>query len=299
MRAWGVSAVLISTYNVKNLFLCGEGPTKPHKEVRPLARMIDQVGADVMVLQEVGSLRSLQQLNQQLARPYEYADLVPGNSNRSIHIAVLSRLPMVLKSHKDHGLKGHSGEALEFYPDTAAATVQRSAPLAFARDVVRVDIRTATWPAVSLFALHLKSRTNAPWQILAADDMRQAECRALVNIVNAYVRAHPDACVAVLGDFNDRMSSDALAPLKVLNLSDPLGAKLRLSGRNPSTYWPKRRMRIDHILVNQRMLSLVEPDSPQIHVSQMARTASDHYPVSLCLSPADVGHNDSFVNEEG
>ena len=67
-----------------NLFLAGEGPTKPGKSLRPLARMIDQVAADVMLVQEVGSTASLQLLNQRLAKPYEYCAAVVGNSNRRI-----------------------------------------------------------------------------------------------------------------------------------------------------------------------------------------------------------------------
>ena len=44
----------LATYNLKDLFLNGEGPAKSGKALRPLARMIDQIDADLIALQEVG-----------------------------------------------------------------------------------------------------------------------------------------------------------------------------------------------------------------------------------------------------
>ena len=101
----------ICTYNVENLFLADEGPLKPHKAVRPLLRMIEQVGADLVVLQEVGSKTSLELLNSWLPNPYEFVDLMEGNSNRSIHLGVLSRVPIELTSHRDLKLQA-DGEPL-------------------------------------------------------------------------------------------------------------------------------------------------------------------------------------------
>ena len=277
-------AVLISTYNVKNLFLTGEGPTKPAAEVRPLLRMIDQVAAQVMVLQEVGSRETLVQLNSQLAQPYPHLALLPGNSRRSIHIALLSRFSMRVLSHRSHRLTDAAGKILSFYPDAAAAATKQPQDLVFARDLVQVEIALSgqTRP-LTLFCVHLKSRMNSGWQCLAASDMREAECRAMANMVSEYQKTWPQARYLILGDFNDLLSSEALAPLAALSMHDPLGEQLRRSGRNPSTYWSRRRTRIDHILVSQSVLPHVRPDSAKIHVSQMARAASDHYPVSLEL----------------
>lgn len=88
----------------------------------------------------------------------------------------------------------------------------------------------------------------------------------------------------MLGDLNDLLSSDALQPLRELPLQDVVGVQLRRAGRNPSTYWPKRRMRIDHILLDATLVARLVPDSAIIHANNMARTASDHYPVSVTLA---------------
>ena len=278
----GELAVRIATYNLKNLFLVGEGPAKPGGELRPLMRMIAQVDADVLVVQEVGSHASLAALNTRLEQPYEHIGLQPGNSERSIHVGVLSKFALQLKSHRDLQLQDEQGDALLEYASEAAAARGELSPLKFARDLLRIDVAGLKHP-LSIFAVHLKSRTNRPWRALAAETVRAAECRKLVEVFNDYRYAHPDAMLALCGDMNDRLTGDALSPLQTLALHDPVGDILRRSGRNPSTYWPKRRMRIDHILLCELAAPYIDTDSPQIHANRMAQTASDHFPVSVDL----------------
>ena len=280
---WGVFAVLIATYNLKNLFLAGEGPAKPNGELRPLVRMLDQLDADIVVLQEVGSWASLALLNERLAHPYAYPGLVPGNSDRSIHLAVLSRHRVRLVSHRSCVLLDDHGASLLDYASESAACAGRLAPLGFCRDLLRVDVLDLELP-LSMFAVHLKSRTNRDWRVLAADEIRAAECRRIGELMADFRACNPRALMILCGDFNDRLNSEALMPLKKLAMHDPLGDLLHRSGRNPSTYWPKRRMRIDHILVCQQTAGRVLADSAMIHANRMAQTASDHYPVSLELA---------------
>ncbi len=273
--------IRIATYNLKNLFLCGEGPIKPEAEVRPLARMLMQVAADLWVLQEVGSLASLQRLNARLARPYPYCAVLPGNSDRSIHLGVLARGAVSVTSHRHAPLRNTQGQLLL---DHATASLSAEwMPLSWSRDLLRIDARIASrWLAV--FGVHLKSRKQRVAQEHAADEVRAAECRLLVQHIDAFQRKYPDRLVILAGDFNDVLASPALAALQALQLYDPLGACLARRGGNPSTYWPKRRARIDHLLVCQRTRALVVDSSPHIHAHRMAQTASDHYPVSLDLA---------------
>jgi len=270
---------------VQNLFLCGEGPAKPNAQLRPLLRLLTLLQADLLVLQELGSLASLEQLIGRLEAPYSHLGLLPGNSDRCIHLGVLSRYPVSLVSHRDTTLLDHSGAVLREYADEAAARAGCLTQLKFSRDLLRVDLLGSD-PPLSVFVVHLKSRTNRQWRMLAADAVRAAECRAITRIVQTFQRAHPATLVALCGDFNDLVGSDALAPLAPLQLCDPLGDSLRLRGRNPSTYWPKRRMRLDHLLLCQEAAAYLVPGSPTIHASRMAQTASDHFPVSLALQIA-------------
>ncbi len=274
----------LATYNLKNLFLHDEGPEKPAHETRPLARMIDLVAADLLVVQEAGSQQSLETLNARLAAPYPHVHVVPGNSNRSIHLGVLSREAVTLTSHRELVLHDGDGQPLQWYPDEEAAAAGRAMPLKMQRDILQVEGRWRDCQFAA-FVVHLKSRTNRAWQRLAAEDMRAAEVRALVEVLRHYGERHPRMPRLVAGDFNDRWLSESLTPLKALPVTDPLGTTLKAQGRNPSTYWPKRRMRIDHILLADPERLVVT--DPCIHIGHMARTASDHYPVSVSLeSPA-------------
>ena len=176
------------------------------------------------------------------------------------------------------------------YASEAAAAAGQAMPLKMCRDLLRVDVLGLPRP-LSLFVVHLKSRTNRPWRRLAADQVRAAESRLVTQIVSAYRASEPAALLGLCGDFNDLVSSTALQPLQALGLCDPLGAALSRDGRNPSTYWPRRRMRIDHILLSPAAAALVVADSPCIHAHRMAQTASDHYPVSLRLDLARLADN--------
>jgi endonuclease/exonuclease/phosphatase family metal-dependent hydrolase len=280
--------VRIASYNVRNLLAADEAalagvPVKTEKEILALAGTIDAVRADVLLLQEVGSRQILASLNDRLARPYPYLDVQPGNSPRGIHLAIMSREPYDLTSHREATLLDEAGDALHEYDSEADAAAARLRPVRFQRDLMLAEISLDDAPTVALFNVHLKSRTNRPWRRLAADVIRAAEVRHLSAVVSDYVTAHPRRPLVIGGDFNDTRSSPALAPLFALPLSDPMGEVLARTGRNPSTYWPKRRMRLDLLLLSPSARSRLVPGSEKIHAGTRARRASDHYPVSIDL----------------
>ena len=278
----------IATYNVRNLFTpeeaLGRGvPERSEAELKALAGTVAAVNADVWMLQEVGSVAALALLNDRLALPYPFVEVLPGNSNRGIHLAVLSREPFELTSHRDRVLTdGNRSELLEFATE-ADARASRTLPLKVQRDFLLVELGLADEPGLAIFNVHLKSQTNRNWRLLAADVIRSAESAMLAQLIRDYLLRHPERMLLLAGDFNDTRYSDALRPLFDLPLSDPLGEMLSRSNRNPSTYWPKRRMRLDFILTSEAAQRQLVPDSPRIHANQRARRASDHYPVSIDL----------------
>ncbi len=236
--------------------------------------MIDQVDADVLILQEVGSLASLELLNERLSSPYAHLACPPGNSDRSIHVAVMSREAHHTTSHADRVLTNDEGEPL-IAPLAEGGDL---VPMGLKRDLLQIDVHGLT-----LFGIHLKSKTNPDWQTVAADVVRTAECRLIADIIRDWSAAN-DKPGVLLGDFNEVASGSSLTPLNTLGMLDPFEAMLKAAGRNPSTYWPKRRMRVDRILLNDKAAELLDRKSPQIHINHMARTASDHYAVSLRLN---------------
>ena len=216
----------IATYNVCNLFLAGEGPAKPAKALRPLKKMVSNVHADVWLLQEVGSLATLQAFNEGLAEPFSEVALLPGNSDRSIHLGVLSRLPLSVTSHRHTPLLDAEGQALRGYMSQQAAQVGQVSDLQVLRDFLEVDLGF-----MKLFGVHLKSQAQSNWQTLDAETLRRAEVRALVKLLQERTGTNP---YAVLGDFNDVAEAEVFESLSVLNLSDLHAELYARLGRRPS-----------------------------------------------------------------
>ena len=275
-----MESIRVCTYNVHNLFDGGSG--KSESEWKALAGILNRVAGDVVALQEVGSAAVLNTLNRRLKDPYAHEGFIQSNSDRGIHLGVLSRYPLTLRSHKECILTSPDGEILAEFASEADAVENRSSPLRFQRDLLLAEWMAGP-VAFAAFVVHLKSKTNQPWRALSADEVRSAEGRALARIVSAYVAQNPLRNTLLLGDFNDTLNSDALSTVRDLGFIDPVGAELAGTGRNPSTYWPKRRTRIDLLLVEPALRRRILAGSGKIHASQMAQRASDHYPVSLQL----------------
>ena len=270
--------IRIATYNVRNLFLCGEGEAKPAREVRALVKAIGKIAADILVLQEVGSLASLEKLNQQLQIPYPHIGCLPGNSLRGIHLAVFSRVPVELVSHADTPLTTEAGEVLNAYADHVAAEQNLLSSVRLQRDVLEIRCSELT-----LFGVHLKSKGNPAWQCVSADEIRAVEARAVAQIVSAAQAVHGAKSQVLLGDFNELSSAENLQPINQLGWYDAHEEKFARLGRNPSTYWPKRRMRLDRILMSPETVPKLIDDSAQLFSGDLFRQASDHLPVSIDL----------------
>lgn len=283
----------IASYNVQNLFTDADARqhegavAKPAKAIQALSGTLAALGADAVLLQEVASAAALEQVNARLETPYPFAAVVEGNSERGIHLAVLSREPFEVTSHRQVELTDTAGTPLEEYPSEAAAFADQALPLRIQRDLLRIELDLADQGALTLFNVHLKSKTNRAWRRLPADDVRAAEARQIAGLVEAHLLAHPERPVLIGGDFNDLRSSDSLAPFFALPLADPMGEQLAARGGNPSTYWPKRRMRLDFLLLSAAAQARLVHNSATIHASQRAKRASDHYPISVDLDFSD------------
>ncbi len=279
----------IASYNVQNLFTEADARAqaaavaKPAKAFKALCGTLAALAADAVLLQEVGSAEALEQVNAALPNPYPFSEVAETNSERGIHLAVLSREPFALTSHRHLALTGEDGTPLLEYASEAAASENRPTPTHIQRDLLQVELDLADHGTLTLYNVHLKSKTNRPWRRLPADDVRAAEVRQIAGLIGTYLDTFPDVPVLLGGDFNDLRSSASLEPLFALPLLDAMGERLAQTGGNPSTYWPKRRMRLDFLLLSAAAAGRLIPDSACIHASQRAKRASDHYPVSIDL----------------
>jgi endonuclease/exonuclease/phosphatase family metal-dependent hydrolase len=276
----------LASFNVKNLFLAGDAGialtrfgarAKRRAELRALARALTRVDADLVALQEVGSLAALCAVNELLTDPYPYLRVVPGNSSRGIALAFASRKPIEVVSHAERVLTDEDRRPLCDYPNAAAAQREEPEALRLQRDLLRCDI-SCDGIDLSVFNVHLKSPNQPRWCLLSAEQLRAAECRLIAEIVTDFQQLHAQRPVALLGDFNDLWPSAALAALDSAGL-----IHIDYHGANKAgTFWPAG-LTIDHLLANAAMARMVVPDSAVIHDLASLRRGSDHCPVSVDL----------------
>jgi len=279
--------VRVATYNVKNLFLDHghldlvarrRAPPKRRRDLRALARVIERVDADVLALQEVGGSDALDALNGLLARPYPHARVVPGNSDRGIHLAYLSRLPFRLRSYAERALTDELGRPLTEAMPTGDNGAAESVGLRLQRDLLRCDLELIE-PGLTLYNVHLKSPNPPLASESSADDVRAAEARLIAAVIGAEQQAAPARPVLLLGDFNAPWGSPSLAPLEALGFAN----LVEEAGSHVPSFWPGGA-HIDHLLANAAAAALADRASAWVHVSEPARKGSDHYPVSIDLA---------------
>ena len=275
--------VHIATYNVRNLF-SAQHPLHPKKprELRELARMVAKIDAHILALQEVGNQSALTELNERLAEPYAYCELLAGNSDRGIHLAFMSRLPFKLSSHRHITLHDESGQVLSEFSSAPAAQVGTPTPARFQRDLLLAQFEVGEH-TIAVFNTHLKSRIQNDWANNDSDVIRLAEARAIFDIVSAYEEQNPDHAIIVLGDFNHRCDHASLQPIMSLCYLDPVLSELVPDNTQLSTHWSKARDRIDYLLLSASARQRYVEGSATVHREAGARKASDHYAVSARL----------------
>ncbi|MCC6414908.1 MAG: hypothetical protein IT582_03240 [Opitutaceae bacterium] len=165
----------IATYNIENYVaadrMTGQGYRKdyPKPEVAKAALrvVIKQLDADVLVLQEMGPVPYLTELQRDLERqgtPYPYAVLMRG-ADEDRHSAVLSSRPFARTAQ-------HSGLVFKY----------REGHEAVKRGLLEVVLDTASGP-VTLWALHLKSRYTDEAADPASAERRAGEAMAIREFI--------------------------------------------------------------------------------------------------------------------
>ena len=186
----------VATYNVENYL---DQPTESRPRVKSaesrakIRESIRALNPDVLALEEVGGTGALLELRASLkaeGADYPFWELV-GGADTNIHVAVLSRLPIVAR-----------------HPHTNEVYLLDGRRFPISRGFAELEIRAATNYTFTLIAAHLKSRRPAP----EADEAEQrlAEAKILRGIVDEHFKADPNARLVVLGDFNDAVDSDAV-----------------------------------------------------------------------------------------
>ncbi|MEO7412690.1 MAG: endonuclease/exonuclease/phosphatase family protein [Opitutaceae bacterium] len=271
--------VVVATYNIENYGSADrmtedgyrKDYPKPEAEKRALRSVIRALGADLLVVQEMGPQAYLEEFRRDLKAEgldYPHAVLLEGADSER-HVALLSKRPF--KSVTQH-------RELEFLYFGKKERVKRGLlEVCFATDA----------GDVTLFALHLKSRfTDRP-------DDPQSSLRRLgeaTAIRDSILKRFPDPQTAkflIIGDCNDTRNSKPLERLsqrgktnvsQILPAGDSRGENWTHSYRKEESY-----SRVDYALASPALHAAVIGGGARIYDGEGVRDASDHRPVVVTL----------------
>ena len=186
----------VATYNVEN-YLDQPTASRPHAKSdeakAKIRESIESMKPDVLALEEMGTTNALLELRASLKADgldFPFWEHISG-ADTNIHVAVLSRLPIVARHSHTNDL---------FLLDGRQFRVERG--------FAEVDIQAATNFTFTLIAAHLKSRLPSP--VADEAEERLAEAKVLRGIIDGHFTNNPNARLVVLGDFNDVKDSDAV-----------------------------------------------------------------------------------------
>ncbi len=284
LGAWPLAAAetfRVATYNLQNYLdqKTGTRPLKTDAGKAKIRESLKAVRADVVAVQEMGTLSAFQELRRSLRTDgldYPYWDFVEAYDT-NIHVAVLSRFPIIARR-----------------PHTNDTFLLMGRRLKVSRGAAEVDIQVNANYTFTLITTHLKSRRPVP--VADQADMRLEEAKILREIIDARLQANPQINLIVLGDLNDTKDSPpvrtvigryskALVDTRPAEPNGDDAVSLRRGYAPPTVTWTHfygkedTYSRIDYILLSRGMAH--EWLTNQTYVLRLPNwgVGSDHRPV--------------------
>lgn len=275
--------ITIATYNIENYTAANRMTAdgyrkdypKPEVEKAALRRVIHDLAADVLVLQEVGPKPYLDELQRDLkseGAEYPFVAMVDA-ADADRHIAVLARRPLgAVTPHAD----------LTFLYFGKREPVKRG----------MIEVRLPTGAGeLTLFAVHLKSRYTDRKDDPDSAQRRAGEATAIRDRILARFSDPAKARFLILGDCNDTKRSATVR--RLLQRGDTTIAVLLPAADSRGEAWTHVYgrediySRFDQILASPGLAGAVEGGAARIYDGPGVREASDHRPVVVTLSWAE------------
>jgi endonuclease/exonuclease/phosphatase family metal-dependent hydrolase len=269
----------VATYNVENYGSVGRMTEagyradypKPEREKTALRGVIRALGADVLVMQEMGDAPYLEELALDLRAEgldYPHRALLDGPDGER-HVAVLSRRP--LKRVVPHAF-------LRFGYLGATESVKRG--------MLEVAVE-AGGGEVTLFAVHLKSRLTERADDPNSEGRRAAESGAVRDRILQRLPSLSSPRYVVAGDFNDGPSSRTMERMlaRGATVVAALVPAVDSRGETWTYHYPREETysRFDHVLVSEALRTRVAGGKARIYDGAGVGEGSDHRPVVLTL----------------
>lgn len=260
--------VILATWNLENFFDTVDDSYKDDvlsereyaDKLSRLSRVVQEVDADIIGVEEVEKQESLEELAERSG--YPYVAFYPGNDHiRGINVGVMSRIP--IRNYVSHAR------------DRFGSGGERGA---FSRDCFEVHFKHKS--NFTLLVNHFKSKIGGE----KSDAKRFLQAQRVVEIAKD-LNNFP---VAICGDLNDDPENKPLSPLiKCKFLTDTLG---HLPKNQRLTFFSKKyQSALDYIFVNDKLKPAFVKDSVKIFTDiPDIDKASDHRPVRIELDLSKI-----------
>ena len=262
----------VASYNVENYLGSGQMKRKPKppEARRAVREAILRLRPDVLALQEIGQRDVLEELRAALKTEgldYRHLEFLQG-PDPVIHLAVLSRFPIVARRSQAH---------VFYLLDGRRFPVQRG--------FVEVDIRIGAGYQFTLINVHLKSKRPVPEADQA--EMRLEESRKLRARVLELLRKK-EANLLVVGDLNDTPNAKPIKtvigrqPKRLVDLrpAELPGAKGQRRIVWTSFYKTEDAYdRFDYLLASSGMVREWSPAGTRVLAWPGGGKAADHRPI--------------------
>lgn len=243
-------ALRLATFNIEGLF--GPGSETPSSEAHltTIADAIQAIDADILALQDVESLETVEWFREAYLPDmgYEHIVSLDVGHKRGIENALLSRHPIEMsRVWKSLKLGGK-------HPTTAGGEPNpyASQPIRFRRSPLMVKLTlpaddTRNGNPLTLFVLEHKGGDRF-------DYWREAEAKAIVRLAHAVGMSEP---IIILGSFHTAPTDAAMQTYLAGGFMDAIGVD------SESTRWATETSgdRTDYILTNRVAMSIVDPNT--------------------------------------
>lgn len=299
--------LVLATFNVKDLFDAADSVSRAHLGAKLdwLAAKVRELDADVLALQEVGSVDVLRELCSRLPDGGRYGAPLHGTADaRGIRCAILTRLPVLAS-------KVHTSNQLEFPSFYVGDPSPFGARLPLRRGVLHAELDGGELGVVHALVMHFKSNRPVPLRTpsgapviptsgrertegeLRSLAWRSAEALFVRGIVDDLLKDNLERNVVVMGDLNDAPQSTVVrivcgdGPTALRPAAEQIPPDERFSHLHRGV-----RCQIDHLLLSSslwarlrsaRFLNVGLRDHSAIPLDQPTAD-SDHAPLVVTLA---------------
>lgn len=227
------SSVKIATYNLQNLFDAIDDPDVEENEFTPssswnessvvnrlehLSRVISDLNADIIAINEAENLEILTRLRNQIAADggpnYPYIALAPGKGGkaRGIDVSLMSRFPLICPyAECATGCSRPINMTFECLGESGWLTVTSSI-YTEAKPILHteVDFDNDGKGDIIFLANHWKAKNENSWPCLDSNDNHRRAGQQIRGLVDDLIAEDPTRPVFILGDLNSYEFDPAL-----------------------------------------------------------------------------------------